>query len=230
MAYSITRNDYFDLEQPQKSEELYNVIEVPTSPFIENEDDEDVFTSEDDVSIEAGETKEMICEFNSIPVIDVVITIVPSSGDITVDEVNTKIFAWGAKVIVINAGLAGTFTIEIAGKPLNVIGEETVIAESTSSIAESGRLKYEMKGNHLIQDRALAQYIVDGLLASYSVSRKDCTLNWRGNPALELNDEIEPVIYQDDLITTTDTFKIYKQKFDFDGTLRASTEGRKVAA
>jgi len=228
MAYSITKDDYFDLEQPMKSEELYNIIEVPISPFAESEEDEDVYTSEEEISIEARETKELICEYNSIPVIDALADITPSSGDIDIDFVDY--YAWGARVTITNGGgIAGTFTLTISGKPLNVIGEETITAENAASIAESGRLKYEVKGNHLIQDRLVAQSIADGLLASYSVPRKDCTLNWRGNPALVLNDEIEAVIYKDDLITVTDIFRIYKQKFDFNGTLKGSTEARKVA-
>jgi hypothetical protein len=227
MAYSITKDDYFDLEQPMKSEELYNIIEVPISPFAEAEDDEDVYTSDEEISIEAGETKELICEFNSIPVINAAVNFGASLPAIT--ETGESIFAWGAKIMVTNSGgVSGTFTITITGKPLNVVGEETITAESAASIAECGRLKYEVKGNHLIQDRLIAQSIADGLLASYSVPRKDCTLNWRGNPALVLNDEIEAVIYKDDLITVTDIFRTYKQKFDFDGTLRSSTEARKV--
>ena len=227
MAYSITKDDYFDLEQPMKSEELYNIIEVPIAPFAESEDAEDVYTSDEEISIEAGETKELICEYNSIPVIDAAAEIV-APGTITIIG-DPDYYAWGAKITVKNnGGTAGTFTLTISGKPLNVIGEETITAENAASIAESGRLKYEVKGNHLIQDRLVAQSIADGLLASYSVPRKDCTLNWRGNPALVLNDEIESVIYKDDFITTTDIFRIYKQKFDFDGTLKGSTEGRKV--
>jgi len=226
MAYSITKDDYFDLEQPMKSEELYNIIEVPISPFAESEEDEDVYKSDKEISIEAGETKELICEYKSIPVIDAAAKIV-APGTITITA--SDYYAWGAKITVVNSGgTAGTFTLTISGKPLNVIGEETITAENAASIAESGRLKYEVKGNHLIQDRLVAQSIADGLLASYSVPRKDCTLNWRGNPALVLNDEIEAVIYKDDLITVTDIFRIYKQNFSFDGTLKGSTEGRKV--
>lgn len=227
MGYSITQDNYFDLEQPMKSEELYNVIEVPISPFVENEDEESVYTMEDDAPIDAGEEQVLICEYNSIPIIGASAEITASSPNIVITA--TDYFAWGAKVTVKNnGGAAGTFSIEITGTPLNVIGEETITAEDAASIAESGRLKYEMQGNHLIQSRDIAQSIADGLLASYSIPRKDCTLDWRGNPALELTDEVTPVIYKDDLITTTDDFIVYKQKIDFDGTVKASLEGRKV--
>lgn len=231
MAYSITKDNYFDLEQPAKSNELFNAIEVPISPFAVNDDTEDVYTSEEEHAIDAGEVKTIIAEFNSIPVKDAEAVIVPSSGDIIIDEVETKYFAWGAKVVIENTGLfPGTFTMSITGLPFTVISEETIADENLSSIAENGRLKYEFPGNHLIQERAIAETIAAGLLESYSTPRKDVSISWRGNPALELDDEIEAPTYQKEGIDTRENFTVFKQKLDFDGTLRGSLEARKIAA
>jgi hypothetical protein len=81
----------------------------------------------------------------------------------------------------------------------------------------------------LIQSETMAQLIADTVLATYKTPRKDVVIQWRGNMALEIGDLIEVPEYQKNGIDIRGTFYIYKNSLDYDGTLKATTSGRKVS-
>ena len=111
---------------------------------------------------------------------------------------------------------------------VKVTAKELMAAEDNDSITENGLMKYTYPDNHLIQSRLIAQDIANNLLDTYSIPRKDVNVSWRGNPALELLDEIQVPEYQKGAINTQGLFYIYKQKLDYDGTLKGIIDGRKI--
>jgi len=229
MVYIITKENYFDLEQPAKSEELFNVIEVPIKPLVPDpETEQEVYRSETAIDLIPGEEKEMIIEFNTSPVIDCEGT--PDEvGGLNIIFIAEEYYAWGAKITVKNNDVtAGSCIIVVTATPLNAAGEEIVTDSNAASISENGNLKYTFPGNQLIQDRALGQDIAAALLSSYSTARKDVTLTWRGDPAIELVDEIQVPEYQKHGLDVQGIFRVFKNKLDFDGALSSTTDGRKM--
>lgn len=230
MSYSITKNDYFDKSQPAKSDEIYNSVTIKTQPLIESEETTEVYRSNEAVLFDAYETKVIDCVYNSIPVMDAVVTMEDASAGLVFNSVAEEDYhAWGCTVRIVNTlASEGSVIISIRGTALQVMGEEDVEDHDDASIVENGTLKYEYPVNHLIQTRAMAEDIIAGLLLSYKDFRKDVSLNWRGDPALELGDKIEAPIYQRNAIDVRGTFYIFKQKLDFDGALKSVTDGRKT--
>jgi hypothetical protein len=143
--------------------------------------------------------------------------------------VDTEYYAWGAMVYVNNnAATNGYCIIEITGTLLEITGQEIISKQDDSSILENGILKYDYKANQLIQSPVMANQICDMLLDSYSTIRKDVSFTWRGNPALTLSDLIEVPEYQKNGIDKRGYFYVTKNKLTFDGTLRMTTDGRKI--
>ena len=248
MAYLITKDDYFQLQQPAKSEELDNIIEVASNPLNIEDFEDELYKTSEPIPIANGEQIIVEIKFRDVPVRNPVAkaywvgetTTVPPeteeleyndvTGEISSPEMTSSIdyYAWGARVRVTNDyGLGGYCIIVVSGYPLKA-EPEIVIAQDNDSIAENGILKYEYPDNHLIQSRDIAQSIADDLLESYSTPRKDVNLQWRGNPALELRDEIQVPEYQKGDINTQGVFSIYKQILEFDGTIKSTIDARKI--
>lgn len=229
MTYSITKDDYFDRQQPSKSEELRNSVTVVTQPIAESDEDSEIYRSESPVSVPAVTTIVVDCEYNSFPVILAEAVLEDESVGITLSDV--EYYAWGARVTLENIAVtSGTCVIVITGTAMAATGGETVTESDADSITENGLQLYEYPTNPLIQTRAMAILIAYALLASYKDFRKDCALQWRGDPACELGDIVEVPEYQRGAIDIKGDFYIVKNKIDFDGTVKETTDGRKVPA
>jgi len=250
MAYLITKDDYFQLQQPAKSEELDNIIEVASNPLNIQDFNDEIYKTSEAIPILDGEEITVEVKFKDIPVrnpiaqgyyVEETTTVPPEVEELEYDDTTGLIsspeltttadyYAWGARVTVTNNyGADGYCIIVVSGYPLRA-EPEIMSAQNDESIAENGVLKYVYPTNHLIQSRIIAQDIADELLESYATPRKDVNVTWRGNPALELTDETQVPEYQKDGIDTQGIFTIYRQTLEFDGTLRGTIDGRKVPA
>lgn len=225
-VYRITQDDYYTRNQPAKSEELKNRVQVRYSPLVDGEPDTEVYRSDEPISLAAGASVTIDAEYSTVPCIDAIANVDNETG--STFSVTAKYYSWGARVVVTNTGaLAGTCELFVEATPLTVEGESFApVAEDAASIAENGVQEYSFPDSHLIQSEAMAALIGPALLASFATPRKDVSINWRGDPALELGDEISVPIYQRNLTTIQGEFYIFKIKTDFDGTLRQTTEGR----
>jgi hypothetical protein len=227
MAYAITTDDYFSRQQPAKSDELKNRVIVRYSPLVEGAAIE-AYRSDKPISLAAGASATIEAEYSNVPCIDAVGSIENVTGStfsITVEDY----YSWGAIVTIQNTGgVTGTCELVIDGKPLTDDSESFETDEDTESIEENYVQEYRFPDNHLIQSGAVAALVAAALVDSYATPRNDISLNWRGNPALELGDEIEPTVYEKNSTLVTELFYIYKQKLDFDGTLQSAIEGRKI--
>jgi hypothetical protein len=214
---SITKDDYFRKSNPSKWSEIANYIEVETQPLKPSANAEEVYRSNEPVSILAGGEKTLTVFYNHTPCIEALATL---EGDGTIDS--ATYYSWGASVTV-SSDTTGEFTVVVNAKKLEVTNKEKVIAQDATSIRENGKLTYQFPKNPLIQTRAVAQVIADKLLAYYKDPRRDVEIEWRGNPAVLLGDG---VAIEDSYVTRN--YNVVKQELEFDGALRANLAGRKV--
>jgi len=240
MPYTIA--SFFDLDQPAKTEELANQIEVTTQPLTPAAVAAEVYRTREPISIGDGATIATTCLYNSPPVLpsavggyagaSAVAYETDADGTLlgpTLTITAATYYAWGGEITVQNGlGHAAYFKIAITGHALNVDGEEVYSTEDTGSIVSNGLRKYQLKKNALVQSLTMAATIADGLLAAYKMPRKDIALDWRGYPALELGDEITVPTYNKNGVTTNQDFVVVRQTLQFDGTLRARLDGRLV--
>jgi hypothetical protein len=228
---TITKDNYFGRSQPSNAGDLKNYIEVETQPLSQSDAAVQVYESPDAIAIGSSEIIENIeLVYSELPVKDAVATVIEESAGVDVALVVTY-YPWGCTLAATNLNaVAGSFKIRVEGHTFTVLYPETVIRQDATSIFENGKLVCKFPNNHLVQTNAVAVKIAENLLASYKEPRKDVVLNWRGNPALELGDTINAPIYQRGSINNTGNFVVYKNKIDFDGTLRENTDARKVEA
>ncbi len=213
---TITQDDYFTKSNPVKWSEIANYIEVETQP-LRPDTAQEVYRSNDPVSITAGQTKTITAYYNESPCIDAIASL---DGTGTIAE--ATYYAWGATVKVAST-TAGAFTLVINAKPLKVLNKEKAIAQDRQSVIDNGEIRFEFPQNPLIQTLAVAQQIANSLLAYYKDPRRDISLDWRGNPAILLGDRVAITDRQE-----TADYYVVRQELEYDGTLRVKIEGRRA--
>jgi hypothetical protein len=215
----ITDDEYFSpLQNPSRQEEVANQIIVSTQPLKPATAAEEVYRCNEAITIPASSSKTVTAYYNSPPVIDAAAYLdTPPTGVSITDE---TYYGWGASVKIQNTnGSDQQATLVIDGKPLTVQNKERATAQDNTSITENGSLRYEFPANPLIQTLDQAQAIADTLLASVKDPRRDIEVDWRGNPALLLGDQI--TVKQKD-------YHVIRQEIDWAGAMSARLTGRKV--
>jgi hypothetical protein len=219
-AYGIGPDDYYLKDNPLNWSQIANYIEVDTQP-LRPDILQEVYRSNDPISISAGQTKSMTMFYNSSPCINAVANLEDAPAGCTIT--GATYYAWGANIEV-SSSATGTFTLVVDAQPMKILNKEKAIAQDENSIIDNGRLKYSFPANPLIQTLEMAQAIADKLLASFKDPRRDLELDWRGNPALLLNDLIVVPDYKD----SRGYYYVTKNELEFDGTLRARLSGRRA--
>lgn len=225
-VYGISPDDYFlPLRAPSKQEGVANEIIVTTQPLRPAATAEEVYRSNEPVTVPAGQTVAVTAYYNQPPVIEAVASLDnPPSG---VNIVEVTYYGWGATVKIQNTNLTDQQAIiVIAGNPLTVQNKERAVARDEVSITENGVLRYEFPENPLVQTLAQAQQIADTLLASVKDPRRDIEVEWRGNPALELGDVV--AIITDIDCDKRGTYAVIRQEIEWAGALSARLVGRRV--
>lgn len=231
IALTIGRDDYFTREQPEKSEEQVNRVEVTTQPLLSEAAPSQVFSTSNPIILEPSTYYTLTAQYGSPPVHPTGATAtITNEGVATLTILSSTFYPWGAVIIIENndATHAGSANITIDGIALKVQGKETIVAEDADSIADNGLQKYTYPNNHLIQSPEMALQIATALLNSYKQYRKDVSVNWRGNPALELADDILVTTYERGATKVQESFRAYKNQIAFDGSLNQTTDGRKL--
>jgi hypothetical protein len=228
---TLTTDDYFGKDNPANYTELANYIEITTQPLVVGETDE-IYRSDEAVSIASGETQTVTVEFSSVPAINCSTLLEAAEDDegnpidlpagLTIQDV--IYYAWGAEVTIGGATEDGVYILVVNGKPLEVQGGKKVTAQDAQSIRENGKISYTFADNHLLQSVTMAQAIADKCLELSKDPRHDQDLDWRGDPALQLGDRITVP----DSKTTTADFYIISNNLEYDGTLSATLKGKKV--
>lgn len=216
ITLSITQDDYFTKDNPVKWSEIANFIEVETQP-LRPDIEQEVYRSNEPVSISSGQTKTITAYYNNTPCIDVA-ALLEGVGTIT----ESTYYAWGA-TIKITSDIDGLFTLVVKAKPLKILNKEKAIAKDDESITDNGKLTYTFPSNPLVQTIDIAQTIADKLLQYYKDPRRDVEIDWRGNPALLLGDRVSATDKNE-----VNNYNVVRQDIEFDGGLRAKMSGRKV--
>ncbi|MBU9711057.1 hypothetical protein [Evansella tamaricis] len=214
----LSRDDYFDKDQPIAWSEIANYIEVQTNPLRPSPTVEEVYVSNEPESIEAGQNRTITVYYNERPVLDPTASI-DGTGSIA----NVNYYAWGADITV-TSSISGEFTLKVEGRPLRVLNRERIVRQDAESIQDNGKIDYEFPDNHLIQRRATAQRIAEGLLI-FSNPRRDIKLNWRGDPTLSLADRFTAPDFKD--LNDAD-FHVISQSLEYDGGLTSTIKGRRA--
>ncbi|QCX32445.1 hypothetical protein FDN13_01325 [Caloramator sp. E03] len=217
---TITQDDYFRKDNPVKWGEIANYVEVETNP-LRPDVLQEIYHSNDLVSIEAGQTLTLTVYYNQTPCINATASLVGATN--TVMTAATY-YAWGANITLKNNGTtAESITIVINAQPLKIMNKEKAIAKDDASITDNGLIRYTFPTNPLIQTLSMAQTIANKLLQSFKDPRRDVEVEWRGNPALLLGDRISIT----DNVETNEYFVI-NQEIEYIGALRAKLSGRRA--
>ncbi|WP_312907205.1 hypothetical protein [Tissierella praeacuta] len=119
--------------------------------------------------------------------------------------------------------------IEVIASPLDEDGEELdevlVIAKDEESIKNDKQYTLAFPKNYFIQTKEAAQDIADRLLEKYNNPAviRELKLDWRGNPALELNDIISIEEYEE-----INKYRVIKNDIKYTGGLKATLQGRRI--
>ena len=213
---TMTDDQYFKKDNPTNWGTLYNYIIVDTQPLTLGSS-ETVFEDTEAQAIDNEEAVTRLVYYDTTPCLDASATV---TGD--AELTSATYYAWGASCVITGTS-TGTYTLSITAKPLTVKNKQRSIAQDTVSIAENGKLTYTFAGNPFVQTLAQAQAISAQILASYKDPRRDVTLEWRGDPTIELGDRI----------TITDSYEnneyiVVSNRIEYDGTLKEETKGRKA--
>lgn len=216
----ISEYDYFlPLRAPSRQQDVANQIIVSTQPLRPATTAQEVYRSNEPVTIPAQSSKTVTVYYNQQPVIEAAAALENPPSGVSITE--ATYYGWGAEVTISNSNTTDKqVTLVVSGKPLSVQNQERAVAEDAASIVENGVLRYEFPDNHLVQTLAQAQAIADALLASVKDPRRDIEVDWRGNPALLLGDRVT--------VKDQDYYAI-RQEIDWAGALSARLTGRKVS-
>jgi hypothetical protein len=187
----ITEDDYFPpLRAPSRQDQVANEIIVDTQPLRPATTPEEVYRSNEPITIPGSSTKTVTAFYNKTPVIEATASLDNPPAGVSITE--ATYYGWGASIKIQNTNATDKqVTLVIQGKPLTVQNKERAIARDEASILENGVLRYEFPANPLVQTLDQAQAIADTLLASVKEPRRDIEVDWRGNPALELGDRVK---------------------------------------
>jgi hypothetical protein len=215
----ITEDDYFPpLRAPSRQDQVANEIIVDTQPLRPVSAAEEVYRSNEPITIPASTTKTIMAFYNKTPVIEVTASLDNPPAGVSITE--TTYYGWGASIKIQNTSATDKqVTLVIQGKPLTVQNKERAIARDETSITENGVLRYEFPANPLVQTLSQAQAIADTLLASVKEPRRDIEVEWRGNPALLLGDRVT---------VKGKDYHVIRQELDWRGYLSARLTGRRA--
>ena len=215
----ITEDDYFPpLRAPSRQDQVANEIIVDTQPLRPVSVPEEVYRSNEPITIPANSTQTLTVYYNKTPVIDAIATLDSPPAGVAIAE--TTYYGWGASIKIANStGTDQQVVLVITGRPLTVQNKERAVARDEASILENGKLTYEFPANPLVQTLAQAQAIANTLLASVKEPRRDIEVEWRGNPALLLGDRVT---------VKGKDYHVIRQEIDWQGYLSARLTGRKA--
>jgi len=215
----ITEDDYFPpLRAPSRQDQVANEIVVDTQPLRPTSAAEEVYRSNEPITIPASSSRTITAYYNKQPVIDALASLDTPPAGVSISD--ATYYGWGATVKIQNTnGTDQQVTLVITGKPLEVRNKERATARDEESIRENGVLTYEFPENPLVQTLSQAQAIADTLLASVKDPRRDIEVEWRGNPALLLGDRVT---------VKGKDYHVIRQEISWAGYMQAKLTGRKA--
>lgn len=194
-----------------------NRIQVQTYPYAPGTETT-VWELRDDKIIDSGEVKTYEIKYTDVEaVVDgyASLSSTPSGATIT----SETHYSWGAVVEVTGSADGQELTLSILAKPLELEGAQLITRTDGESIRRNGDRSLNIKNNKLIQNAVLAGLIADSILETTAQEQRDIQLDWRGDPTLEMGDEV--------LKETFDT-AIVANTMNYNGAFAETTLMRKV--
>lgn len=226
--YEITRDDYFTKNNPAKTEELANIIEVTTNPVAVESAPSEVATS-DVLVVPASGSKTFTIKYSGSPAIGFHAGIHTDYTNQDCSITQSIFYATEADVTIRNMNAASqNVKVVITGYQFNDESKEIVTVRNEQSIREYGEMIYQFRDNHLVQNNERATAIANSLISTFNEVRKDIDLDWRGNPALTLADLIRVPDYQKNGIDNRRNYYITQQNISLDNGLRVKTQARYI--
>jgi hypothetical protein len=181
-----------------------------------------VFSSEDAVTLQPGETKTEqfltsdIVGYHTAPSVTM---------DAGVSVVSYSYRCWGMEITFKNNNSVASNISSVAfdAKPLLASNGRAVSVSDQLSIRLNGRQKFSMD-HELIQDVNTASTIANSLLSSYKDARNDAVVDSRGNIALRLGDRVQIPGRNDEL----SDYSVIRQDIYWEGYLKATVEAQKI--
>ena len=196
---------------------IRNSVSVKTLPY-KAQLETTVWETSASTKINNGEKKTFDFWFTDYEaVIDAYSEVVSDPVGATVDS--ETLYDWGGSVTILGSSDDQDITVNVEGKPLQVVGSKTYTVENSTSIRVNGRKNYSITDNKLIQTDDVSVLIADSILETLGQERRDIEIDWRGDPRLELGDRIK--------INGITCYTI-RQELSYDGILTARLTGRKV--
>lgn len=194
-----------------------NRIQVQTYPYVPGTETT-VWELRDDKIINSGEVKTYEVKYTSYDaVIDgyASLSSTPSGATIT----SETHYSWGAVVEVTGSANGQVLTLSILAKPLELEGAQLVTRTDGESIRRNGDRSLTIKDNKLIQNAVLAGLIADSILETTAQEQRDIQIDWRGDPTLEMGDEVLKGIFDAAIVANT---------MNYNGAFAETTLMRKV--
>ncbi len=219
------------------SDLVRNVIRVKVYNFVKDDAvDEGAYLSGQSFSIGPGETLDIGIEFDLDEEKRGLANVIAQVWDAELDQqaVNGEIveakYSFTEGYLQVYSPVETEFRIKAAGRWIRDLGGQYVVGRDEKSIKIFGEKVYEID-NVLIQNETLAQKLVTNLLKSYARPRQDAEIEWPGNPALEIGDDVIATEYHDNStgVETTARYKIYRNKLEFDGGLSMVSTCKKIS-
>lgn len=198
--------------------DVRNRIQIQTSPYIPKAAPEKVFELYGTNTINNNEQKTYDVVFRGYDaVIDCSATLTSTPTGATI--ISEEYFSYGATIVIEGSSDGQVVNLSVDGTPLIQSGVELIERTDGDSIRRNGDRALSIMDNNLIQNSLVAGTIADDILATTKQESRDINITWRGDPTLELGDEISINGQQGVIIT---------QEFRFNGALSASMQMRKV--
>lgn len=221
---SLTPSNYFSKDLPENSDDLSNIIQVNVRSLIASDEATTVYNDEVYRTIEASTTDDITVVYNTSPASNVTIELLDETTGVTMTVTNSNTFS--ANLHIVNsAGTAGAYKIKVDGIEYSYKTVVPIEVRDPISVFQYGEKTYPYPDNQFVQDPVVGNAIANQLLLIYKQLRKDLSINWRGNPALELGDTIAVPVYWK-LPDIKSKYVVFKNNIKYDGGLQCSTNAR----
>lgn len=213
---TINKDRILDLSSPIST--VKNDIQIMTWPYVAGSNAQ-VWSLSSAKAINNGEVLSFDVKFNDFDAaINCSAAITSSPAGATITE--ETYYSDGAHIEVTGSFDEQSITaLTVSGQPLTVVGSEVVIETDGSSIRRNGVKTLAILENKLIQSGTLAETIAEDIIATTANESRDISIDWRGDPTLELGDYVDV----DGL-----TGIVVTQEFNFSGALTAKAQIRRA--
>lgn len=203
--------------------EITNYVEVVSSNYIEGPS-KNVLETKETISIAAKQVVQVRYDFNTSPIVSVSDPVLVGSTDIVIKSYDY--FSTGIVIDLENISLAtaSITNITVNGVCLDKQSTSVSVAKDDELIKENGTLKTSIT-HDFIQNTLYAKQLAANLLSGYKESKYDVKLNCRGNIGLSLRQKVNVEDYR---LKTIKPYVIKRQSIDWDGSLKATVEGKNI--